>query len=97
MLSLHRFLSRQVADPTLVEPLLPDVEAAQLSFFGRARRLFREHERVTIEDLLAIADEEDRTSFLFTILNWRICWSLRHELTSRDYAQAASYLKFQEL
>lgn len=78
-------------------PVKPVKPANQLSFFGRARRLSREHERVTIEDLLAIADEEDRKSMLFATLNFRICWSLRHDRTSRDYAQAASYFEFKEL
>lgn len=71
------------------------------TFSERAKQLCEERgkqgQKVTIRDLLAIANEEERQSGQFLNYNLRICWALDKDMTSREYAEAASYLEFKTL
>lgn len=72
------------------------------TFSERVDRLFEERgkegRKVTIRDLLAIAtSEEDRQSGKFLNSNFRICWAFNNNQTSREFAEASSYLRFKRL
>lgn len=67
------------------------------SFWDRAIALFKSKSRVTIRGLLDIADEEDESSPWMRFLALRIMWRLRHDKTSRDFAEVVSWSRFGHL